>query len=221
MRFGRLGTLRGLGVLPAMWLAVACSSKEGPVLLNANDVPDTGTGLPDGGTLPDGPAAPAPDGGTSPAPDSGEMGGALDAAPPTSLPALPTMSNVTTVQREDSVGIDFDPIDDAVDYRVYELPKDGDITVNGDGSLAIKNAVYRCAGLRQTFHVPTNLNSHNTGNGVIPTQPGVTFASTYPSITADVPDAPTLGYVYTSPATNSAPVYAVGTFRSGRRSGLA
>jgi len=65
------------------------------------------------------------------------------------LPPLPALTNVVATLREDSVGIEFDPVDDAVDYRVYPLPKDGDVTTNTDGSVVIKNAVYRCAGLRQ------------------------------------------------------------------------
>ena len=45
----------------------------------------------------------------------------LDAAPDNDLGPLPMLTNVTAVERDDSVGIDFDPVDNAVDYRVYVL----------------------------------------------------------------------------------------------------
>src|SRR4051794_15669425 len=35
----------------------------------------------------------------------------------TGLPTLPVLTNVVALQREDSVGIDFDPHDGAIDYR--------------------------------------------------------------------------------------------------------
>src|SRR5580698_3592046 len=37
------------------------------------------------------------------------------------------------------------------------LEQSSDITNNADGSLTIKNAIYRCAGLRQTFDLQNNL----------------------------------------------------------------
>ena len=53
------------------------------------------------------------------------------------MPPLPVLTNVVATAREDSVGIEFDPVDDAVDYRVYPLPKDGDVTTNADGAVVI------------------------------------------------------------------------------------
>jgi hypothetical protein len=126
--------------------------------------------------------------------------GQLDGAPDTSLAPLPVMTNVTVVEREDSVGIDFDPVAGAVDYRVYPLPQDSDVTNNSDGSLTIKNAIYRCAGLRQTFDLENNLNASDASL-VTPNPPF--------SWQAKVETNPTLGYVYVTPATDRIPVYAV------------
>jgi hypothetical protein len=132
--------------------------------------------------------------------------GQLDGGPSTKLPPLPALTNVTATEREDSVGIDFDPFDGAIDYRVYPLPNDSDITVDPDGSLAVHNAIYRCAGVRQTYDLPTNLN-HGSANLVT--------ASGQYSWTATIASNPTLGYVYVTPALDRIPVYAVAGFTSG------
>ena len=135
--------------------------------------------------------------------------GQLDGAA-TSLPALPELTNVVATQREDSVGIDFDPVDDAVDYRVYPLPADGSFTQNADGSLTIPNAIYRCAGLRQTYDVANNLDSSgiptpqsDDGSGVF-----VYDGNGY-SWQTQLTQTPTIGYVYVSPGPNLVPVYAL------------
>jgi hypothetical protein len=120
----------------------------------------------------------------------------------TALPQLPALTNVVGTLREDSVGIDFDPVDGAQDYRVYVLPKDADITGFSDGTLTVKNAIYRCAGMRQTFDLKNSLNSGDSG---------LTVASQY-GVTGEL-DADnaknTLGYVYMTPAADRVPVYAV------------
>ena len=73
-------------------------------------------------------------------------------SPTAASPRSPSSPTWWRRQREDSVGIDFDPVDGAVDYRVYPLPEPTPtITVNADGSLTIDDAIYRCAGLRQTL----------------------------------------------------------------------
>jgi hypothetical protein len=147
-------------------------------------------------------AAPPIGGPSTPAPTTGTQVPALTVAPATALPTLPPLTNVVATQREDSVGIDFDPFDKAVDYRVYPLPSDADVTANANGSITIKNAVYRCAGLRQTDELPNNTTNDvaNTANVYINGQ--------Y-SWKATVPSTPTLGYVYPEPGMNLAPVYAV------------
>src|SRR5947209_14507737 len=129
----------------------------------------------------------AGDGGTS-SNGPGETAGQFDGGLP-NAPARPPLTNVVGHLREDSVGIDFDPVDDAVDYRVYALPNASDIAANADGSLTIKNAIYRCAGLRQTFDLPNNvgndLNSPDAGQ--IYENPNHQF-----SWQAEVPATPTL-----------------------------
>ncbi len=54
---------------------------------------------------------------SGPIPDAGAVVGQLDGAPKTALPPLPALTNVVVTERDDSVGIDFDPVDNAVDYR--------------------------------------------------------------------------------------------------------
>ncbi|MES1174362.1 MAG: hypothetical protein ABUL62_08530 [Myxococcales bacterium] len=123
----------------------------------------------------------------------------------TSLPLLPPLTNVVGKVREDSVGVSFDPVDGAADYRVYVLPKDADITGFSDGTLTVKNAVYRCAGMQQTFDLKNSLNANSAG---------LTTAGQY-GVTAelDADDAKnTLGYVYVTPAADRLPVYQIGAY---------
>jgi len=98
-------------------------------------------------------------------------------------------------------------VDDAVDYRVYPLPDDGDVAVNGDGSVTVKNAIYRCAGIRQTFDVANN----KTSTGLTPQSSDGTGLFTSDgngyAWKTNVSDDPTLGYVYVTPASDRVPVY--------------
>jgi hypothetical protein len=152
--------------------------------------------------------------------DAGAVTGQLDGAPPTALPPLPSLTNVVVRERDDSVGIDFDPVDDAVDYRVYPLPSDGDVTVNADGSVTVKNAIYRCAGLRQTFDVANNTNSDG---GLTPQSPDGTGLFTYDgngyAWKTAVPATPTLGYVYVTAGAGRVPVYALAGYTLERELG--
>ena len=59
----------------------------------------------------------------------------------TDLPPVPRMVNVKAQVIGDNVSITFDPIDGAVDYRVYELPADSDISSDGDGFVTIDRVV--------------------------------------------------------------------------------
>ena len=107
----------------SLGLMAGCSSKSSPDNSSGND---SGASTPPGGGGP-----------TGPAPTTGDATTALATAPATVLPPLPTLHDVVATEREDSVGIDFDPVDDAIDYRVYPLPKDSDVTINADNSLTI------------------------------------------------------------------------------------
>jgi len=148
---------------------------------------------------------------TQPQVDSGALSvgsiiAQVDGGVVTKLPALASLTNVTATLREDSVGIDFDPFDGAIDYRVYPLPNDEDITVNPDGSVSVRNAIYRCAGVRQTYDLPTNRTSNDSDL--------VTASGQY-SWAGEVSTDPTLGYVYVSPGADRVPVYAVAGYTTG------
>jgi hypothetical protein len=108
------------------------------------------------------------------------------------------------------VGIDFDPVDDAVDYRVYPLPPDGDVMDDGDGGVVVRNAVYRCAGSRETFDLQNNLNAGDTS--LLRTRGQFSWNAT-------VSDNPTLGYVYVTPGPDELPVYAVAGIPSNDEAG--
>ena len=154
------------------------------------------------------------DAGSASAPSTKHLATQLDAAVDANLGPLPALTNVTALEREDSVGIDFDPVDNAVDYRVYPLPDPSTVTTNADGSLTIKNAIYRCAGLRQTFDLP-----NNTSNSLNKASAGQVYASGAYSWGATVPAKPALGYVYVTPASDRIPVYAIGVHATAPESG--
>jgi len=119
------------------------------------------------------------------------------------------MTNVVVTQREDSVGIDFDPVDGAADYRVYVLPADGEILSNPDNSITISNAVYRCAGLRQTLDLANGTTNPKPTTDVLRPNGNAYFNTPF-GFTAKIPEKPTLGFVYVTPADGLSPVYAVG-----------
>jgi hypothetical protein len=134
------------------------------------------------------------------------MVGQIDGGVPTKLPSLPQLTRVFATQRDDSVGIEFDPVDGALDYRVYPLPNDGDVTVNGDGSVTVHNAMYRCAGLRQTYDLPNNMDKGD---------PSLVASNGQYAWTAQIPSTPSLGFVYVDPASDRVPVYAVAGYTNG------
>jgi hypothetical protein len=151
-----------------------------------------------------GPPGPSPEGGTQPT---------VTQASGVAFPgtALPELTNVLAVERPDSVGIDFDPVDDAVDYRVYPLPANqSDITVNSDGSLTIPKAVYRCAGLRQTWDLPNDLDMGTKG---------LALANPNGTWTVKVGASPIVGNVYVTPGDGRVPVYALGGWSAGNEFG--
>jgi hypothetical protein len=139
-------------------------------------------------------------------PEAGTPVGQVDGGVSSKLPSLPALTNVVATERDDSVGIEFDPVDGAVDYRVYALPNDQDISVNGDGSVTVRNAVYRCAGLRQTFDLPNNMDKGDSS---------LVASNGQYAWTAQIDSNPSLGYVYVSPAADRLPVYAVAGYTSG------
>jgi hypothetical protein len=136
--------------------------------------------------------------------EGGGFVGQTDAPPDSKLPPLPPLANVVALEDDDSVSITFDPFDGALDYRVYPLPADGDVTVAAGGLVTVHDAVYRCAGTRET-PFPNVEDAGNTGSWVTTRVDGDTIGG-YARTTADA----TLGYVYTQPAAGLVPVYVLG-----------
>lgn len=65
------------------------------------------------------------------------------------LPSLPPMPAELEIDvRGDAVVVTFDPVAGARDYRIYVEPDPADVSVAPDGSLTIRDAIYRCAGDR-------------------------------------------------------------------------
>jgi hypothetical protein len=143
----------------------------------------------------------------SPSPDAAGATGvvfAIDGGVTTKLPPLPPLANVVATENDDSVSINFDPVEGALDYRVYPLPADADIQVAGDGRVTVHNAIYRCAGDRES-PAPNVEDAGNPGAWVTTQVDGDTIGG-YARTIADA----TLGYVYASPGPGLVPVYALG-----------
>ncbi len=117
------------------------------------------------------------------------------------LPLLPELLNVQTTVRGTGASITFDPVDGALDYRVYLAPKASDLI---DGGPAVRNGIYRCAGDREAPGVPTDSEPQVPGGAV---RAFVNYAVEGFSRTTN--DA-TLGYVYPTPDSGRVPVYAMG-----------
>jgi hypothetical protein len=130
--------------------------------------------------------------------------GPLPMPPVTKLPALPSMSHVVAWQGDDGVSLTFDPVDGALDYRVYPLPADGDITVAADQSVVVRNATYRCAGNREAPPTYVDAEPEVPGGAIhaIVAQKVGGFMRTLAGAT--------LGHVYTDPGPDRLPVYALG-----------
>jgi hypothetical protein len=174
-------------------LSGACRSSD--AVLTSKDGGAAGTGA---GTA--GAAGTAPNGGPAGAPAATQID-----APPTKLPALPAMVHVAAAQGEDSAAITFDPVEGALDYRVYPLPADGDITVAADHGAVIQNATYRCAGNREAAPLYKDAEAMLGGSAIhtlVDQQQVGGFIRTLAGAT--------IGHVYTDPGAGRVPVYALG-----------
>jgi hypothetical protein len=188
----------------------ACSSDEGN-----KSAPGAGGKAGSGSTTQEGGAATTNKAGSSSSGGSGghagqsaNFGGApmhtgpmfAGAECPTDLgfPDAYALPNVKGLIEGANARITFDPQGDAVDYRVYALPKS---KISGD---TIDGAVYRCAG---AYEVPAPAMDDATK----PENPGfrTRVQSTVSGFARTAADA-TLGYVYTTPADDRIPVYALG-----------
>ena len=56
------------------------------------------------------------------------------------LPELPPIQNVRVRTTGDNVVIEFEPVDDARDYRIYVSPDMANVTVGGDGAVTVRDA---------------------------------------------------------------------------------
>lgn len=121
-------------------------------------------------------------------------GACLAQAP--ALPELPPIENVRVTMNTDTALVEFEPIAEALDYRIYPLPSDDDILVGEDGEVVVRNAIYRCAGDRP-FTTREN-------------DPAGFYDA---SLTASVhgyqrtEEEAVLGYVYTVPGPDREPVF--------------
>jgi hypothetical protein len=115
------------------------------------------------------------------------------------FPAADAFPNVVASVVGGDVDIRFDPLEKALDYRVYVLPKQSDVS----GEM-VKNATYRCAG---NYEVPQagNEDQPAPNGGAIRTR----IASKVQGFARAEADA-TLGYVFTTSGPDRVPVYALG-----------
>lgn len=187
-------------------------------LLEACDGKSDGKKLGDAGSdmRGDGSAVEPGDGGTGSGSDSGQQedGGhsSVGGGPTvhgvydvkTALPALPHLENVLGVVGPDSVTISFLPVDDAPDYRVYVLPADKDLQVEGD-HVYVQNAVYRCGGNREVVNVDFDGSPAGSSAGARTLVDGQSVGG----YTRSLAEA-NLGYVYYAPGAGRSPVYALG-----------
>lgn len=119
---------------------------------------------------------------------------------PGALPNLPRIENLrVTMRGGDTAVVEFEPVDGALDYRIYPLPSPNDILVGTSGELAIRNAIYRCAGDRPI--------------GTREDDPASNFDATFTGRAEILQDyvrqesEATLGYVYLTPGAGRQPVY--------------
>ncbi|HEY6877390.1 MAG TPA: hypothetical protein VI299_05195, partial [Polyangiales bacterium] len=115
------------------------------------------------------------------------------------LPSLPRIDNVRVTQHGDTAIVEFEPVANARDYRVYPLPKSSDVLTGPSGELVIKDAIYRCAGDRP---IVARKDDPASGYGVS-ISGRASWLTSYVRTEADS----LLGYVYLTPGPDREPVY--------------
>jgi hypothetical protein len=115
------------------------------------------------------------------------------------LPELPRIENVVSRVRGDTLLVDFSAVDGAKDFRIYPLPDAKNVLVGTDGSLVVRDAVYRCAGDL------ARLRRDSSGFDVF----GPSLKGNVHGYTRTEADS-LLGYVFLTPAAGRKPVYRVG-----------
>jgi hypothetical protein len=208
--------LRATGVFTAIALTMGCSKSDG----GGSGAKSAGgaAGMTTGGTGNGGTSSgKGGSGGTSGSSGSGgtskggtgptglpTVPGDPDTSVTTTLPPLPRLQAVRATATGDAVKISVEPVDGAKDYRVYVLPSDSDVMPRSDGHLTVRNAIYRCAGTRET---PTlvqdnmQLNQSEAVKTIVEAE-----VDGYRRTLADA----TLGHVYVTPGEGRVPVYAMG-----------
>jgi hypothetical protein len=123
------------------------------------------------------------------------------AAGATCLPTLPQIENVSVVVHGDTAIVEFEPIAGALDYRIYPQPAAEDILVGDMGEVAVRNAIYRCAGDR-VFQA----READDANGF---DCSLTGCENQLHGYARTEAESVLGYVFLTPAADRTPVYRV------------
>lgn len=179
--------------LSTLLLLSACSSKD-----DAGDGNHAGSGGSSG-------SGPGPGGGSGPVNfgggpvHSGPMFAGAECPTDLGLPDAYALPNLQGAIDGGNARITFDPQGDAVDYRVYALPAKGQVS-----GTTIQDAVYRCAG---NYEVPYPAVEDATK----PDSPGIRTRVTTQVVGYQRSEAEaTLGYVFTTPAADRVPVYALG-----------
>jgi hypothetical protein len=119
--------------------------------------------------------------------------------PSDGLPVLPRIDNVRVTQHGDTAIVEFEPVANARDYRIYPLPKSTDVLTGAAGELTVKNAIYRCAGDR-----PFGLRKDDGAALFSSSLSG--GANLVHDFERKEPDS-VLGYVYLTPGAGREPVY--------------
>jgi hypothetical protein len=146
---------------------------------------------------------------------SGDSGSDVD----TTLPALPELTNVRVRIVGDAANVTFDPVDDAIDYRIYPLPADDDITVGEDGMVVVDRALYRCAGQREALYMLLDTVNPDPGWNDNAAGGATVLSGAVEGFTRSDADAQ-LGHVYLTEGSDRIPVYVLGDVDSASEASL-
>jgi hypothetical protein len=117
------------------------------------------------------------------------------------LPELEPIQNVKVTTHGDTAIIEFEPVAGALDYRIYPEPDPADWLIGDDGSVGVKNGIYRCAGDR-IFQDRAADDANNFDCSIAGCQ---NLRHDYERSESEA----VLGYVFLTPAADRQPVYRV------------
>jgi hypothetical protein len=137
------------------------------------------------------------------------LSGQPDTSVDTALPPVPRFVGVSASIVVDSARITVEPVPGAKDYRVYELPADEDI-MQQDGVVSVSNAIYRCAGNRQSPRLSVDAEKKMQSEAV---KTVVTGEPVHGFMRSE--EDAKLGYVYLTPGEGRVPVYVLGNPEAG------